>query len=120
MIIKSLLSFVLILLSFFSFWKFYKAYKSFDSAKDRLFNFLKSVNDIDAMKELGFINPFGEYEKWPVRNWKMREYIESRNDLVKNDKIVDFINDMDIYDKLYIRYCGTGCLCVFLLLGVIL
>jgi len=119
MIIYGLLSSIFLFLSIFLFWKFYNAYKIFDSAKDNLFYYLKSLNDIEAMIALGFINPFGEYEKWHVRSSKMREYIESRSDLIKNDKIGEFINDMDIFDKSYIRYYVTGCLCVFLFFSVI-
>lgn len=119
MVIKVVFVLLLLLISIFFFIKYYSAYKRFDISKEKLSEYLASVNEIEAMKHLGFINPFGAKEKWHVASRKMRKYLKERIDLQEKNEISDFLKALDSFEVSFIKYCVTAIICVFICFNLI-
>ena len=114
MTIKFLLSIILIALSIFLFVKYVKAYKVYSSDLDKLFGFLSEKADDDALKSLGAINPFGKKEKWHVPSRKIREYLDSREDLKKDAEVKKFMERLDVFEGAFMGYYILPIVLVFI------
>lgn len=108
MLIKYVIFGLLIILSIFLIYKFYRSYKEFDIERDKLYEFLCTLDDNEALKYLGFINFMGVQEKVWVSTQKMKQYLEIRPELMKKDEVIEFSKKMDLFNKRFIKYwCST-------------
>lgn len=96
--------------------RYINEYKVFDAEKDKLFDFLSEKNEYVALKKLGAINPFGVREKWHVPSRKMREYLYTRDDLLKNIEVQQFLDKLVHFEKAYIQNFIVSLVLTFILL----
>lgn len=96
--------------------KYIHAYKEYNIQLEILFNFLQQKEDIEALKSLGAINPFGVMEKWHVPSRKIKEYLSTREDLLKEKEVLEFLKKLDSFNKAYLIYFMSALIIIFLIL----
>lgn len=115
-IINGAIFLLLLIIIVFLIKRYLKDYKIYESEKDKLFDYLSIKGDTEALKELGGINLFEVKEKWHVSSRTIREYINSRDDLLKEEEIIRFILIMDNFDKSYISNFILSFILLFILI----
>jgi hypothetical protein len=102
--LKIIIIIVLIPLILYLFFKYNNFNKQYEKERKVFIEYLNSKGDIDALKAVGEINPFGVYEKWNPSMSKVIKFLELR---IEKDKDSFFINFLKTYKEFVKHYSIT-------------
>ncbi len=120
MAIKVSVSLFLLVSIVYFIYCYYKANKIFEKKRQVFVEYLFTSNNIDALKAIGEINPFGVYERRNVPLRKIESYFCSKEEYFTNKTVLQFLNDIDDFKRAYKHYLIPAFILLFVFINIVI
>ncbi len=118
--IKIFISIIILIMILYLLHCYSNANKLFEGQRKEFVNYLNELNDIESLKAIGEINPFGVFERWNISVKKIEGYFSSKEEFLNNEKVLQFLNDIYDFEKAYKQYLIPAFILLFILINILI
>lgn len=118
--LKLLLVIILLVAAVILFYEYYFCNKKYEEKRSLFVQYLLSTHDMEALKAIGEINPFGAFERWNPASYKLKKFFEARIEKNNDEKFILFFEDFNEFVKMYKLTLMPAFLFVFIAVSVML
>lgn len=118
--IKIIASVILLAIIAYLLHCYLKANRVFEKKRKEFVDYLIKENDLESLKAIGEINPFGVFERWNVSLRKVETYFSEKEEFLSNEKVLSFLNDIYDFKTSCVRYLIPAFISLSILINILI